>query len=410
MDSVTRTDDRQARPGRLRVPPLFGAALLMAMSAAGPGFITQTASFTVLYGASFACAVVVSMIIDVAVQLNVWRILGISGQRAQDIASKVFPGAGQVLTVFVVLGAVVFNIGNIAGTGLGLHNLLGIDPRIGAAISGILAIAIFLVRSVLTAVDRVMVVLGFVKIALIIALVVATAPPVGQAAVGTVDPKGLPFLPILTLIGGTVGGFITYSGAHRLIDAGITGVTNLKRINRGAWTGILVACVLRIVLFLGFFGVVATGATLANKNDAAGSAFLAAFGTVGLHLFGLVFWAAGMTSVIGNSYTTATFLQSYVKPVRTHFNRAVIVLIGLATIVFIAAGQTPQSMLVFAGAINGLVLPIGLAIILWVALRRRDLIAGYRYPKVLLGVGIAAWLFTAYAAVESLTSLGSIFS
>jgi Mn2+/Fe2+ NRAMP family transporter len=411
MDGTTAAGGgrRPGRLNRLRVPPLLGAAILMAMSAAGPGFITQTASFTVLYKASFACAVVVSMIIDVAVQLNVWRILGISGERAQDLASKVFPGAGQVLTVFVVLGAVVFNIGNIGGAGLGLHDLLGVDSRVGAAISGCLVIGIFLAKSVFTAFDRVMVVLGVVKIVLIIALVTVTAPPVGEAALGTVAPRGLPLLAILTLIGGTVGGFITYSGAHRLIDAGITGVENVKRINRGALTGILVACVLRIVLFLGFFGVVATGARLANAADAAGSSFLAAFGTVGLHLFGLVFWAAGMTSTMGNSYTTATFLRSYIGPVRRHFNRAVIVLIGLATIVFIGAGQTPQAMLVFAGAINGLVLPVGLAIILLVALRRRDLIAGYRYPKVLLGAGVAAWLFTAYAAALSVTSIGSIF-
>jgi Mn2+/Fe2+ NRAMP family transporter len=399
----------QTTSTRLRVPPLLGAAALMAMSAAGPGFITQTASFTVLYGASFACAVVISMLIDVAVQLNVWRILGVSGQRAQDLAAKVFPGAGQVLVVFVVLGAVVFNIGNIAGAGLGLHDLFGLDPRIGAAISGCVAIAIFTGRAVLTAVDRVMVVLGVVKIGLIVALVVATAPPVGRAAVGVVAPHGLPFLPILTLIGGTVGGFITYSGAHRLIDARITGVGRLKEIHRGALTGILVACLLRIVLFLGFFGVVATGAHLAGSSDAAGSSFLAAFGSVGLHLFGLVFWAAGMTSTIGNSYTTTTFLRSYLAPARKHFNRAVIVLIALATIVFVVIGQTPQSMLVFAGAINGLVLPIGLAIILWVALRRRDLIAGYRYPVLLLGAGVVAWLFTGYAAVESITSIGSIF-
>jgi Mn2+/Fe2+ NRAMP family transporter len=416
MDGVVKTDEKvgERRTGggvasRLRVPPLLGAALLMAMSAAGPGFITQTASFTVLYGASFACAVVVSMIIDVAIQLNVWRIVGISGLPAQDLANKVFRGAGQTLTACVVLGAIVFNIGNIAGTGLGLHDLLGVDSRIGAAISGCLAILIFLAKSANAAVDRVVVVLGVVKIALIITLLAVTAPPVTEAAARTIDPHGLPFLPIVTLIGGTVGGFITYSGVHRMIDAGITGVGNIKRINRASLFGILVACVLRIVLFLGFFGVIATGAKLANPHDAAGSSFLAAFGPVGLHVFGLVFWAAGMTSVIGNSYTSATFLRSYIAPVRRYFERAVVVLIGLATIVFIVIGQTPQSMLVFAGAINGLVLPIGLVIILWVAIRRRDLIAGYRYPLALLIVGVAAWLFTAYAAVQSLTSISSIF-
>lgn len=381
----------------------------MAMSAAGPGFITQTASFTALYGASFASAVVLSIIIDVGVQLNVWRILGVSGQRAQDIASKVFPGAGQLLTVFVVLGAIVFNIGNISGAGLGLHDLLGIDPRIGAAISACLAIGIFVVKAVFTAVDRAMVVLGIVKIGLIITLVAVTAPPIGEAAIGTVAPHGMPFLPVLTLIGGTVGGYITYAGAHRLIDAGTTGVANIKKINRGAITGVLIAGILRIILFLGFFGVIATGAHLANHSDIAGSSFLAAFGTIGLHLFGLVFWAAGMTSTIGSSYTTATFLRSYIPIVRKYFSRTVVVLIALATIIFVLAGQTPQSLLVFAGAINGLVLPIGLGIILWVALFRRDLITGYRYPKFLLGFGVAAWLFTAYAAVVSVSSIGSIF-
>ncbi|HEX3786397.1 MAG TPA: NRAMP family divalent metal transporter [Pseudonocardiaceae bacterium] len=405
----TAAQETGRRP-RLRVPPLLGAAALMAMTAAGPGFITQTASFTALYGASFACAVVLSMIIDVAVQLNVWRILGISGLHAQDLVNKVVRGGGPLLTVLVVLGAIVFNIGNIAGAGLGLHDLFGLDSRIGAAISGCLAILIFLSRSAAAATDRVMVVLGVVKIGLIIALVIATAPPVGEAAARTVDPHGLPFLPILTLIGGTVGGFITYSGVHRMIDADITGIGNVKRISRGALTGVLIACVLRIVLFLGFYGVIAAGAHLANADDAAGSSFLAAFGSVGLHLFGLVFWAAGMTSTIGNSYTTATFLRSYSAPIRRHFDRTVVVLIGLATIVFILIGQTPQSMLVFAGAINGLVLPVGLALVLWVALRRRDLIANYRYPRVLLGFGIAAWLFTAYAAVESIASIGTIFS
>lgn len=393
---------------RLRVPPLLGASALMAMSAVGPGFITQTATFTVLYGASFACAVVVSLIIDLAIQLNVWRILGISGKRAQDLAGEVFRGAGQILTALVVLGAIVFNIGNVAGAGLGLHNVLGIDSRIGATISAVLAIAIFLSRQAAAAVDRTVIVLGVLVIALMIALVAVSAPPVGEAAVRTVAPQDLPFLPILTLIGGTVGGFITYSGAHRMIDAGITGVGNIRRINRGAMTGILVACVLRIVLFLGFLGVVAGGAQLADPDDAAGSAFLAAFGHIGLVVFGVVYWAAGMTSIIGNSYTTATFLKSYVPVANRHFNRAVVVLIGLATIVFILVGQTPQSILVLAGAINGLVLPIGLAIILWVAIRRHDLIAGYRYPRFLLVVGIVAWLFTAYAAGESFSAIGSI--
>ena len=73
---------------------LIGAAFLMATSAIGPGFLTQTTVFTDQLKAAFAFAIVVSIIIDIIVQLNIWRILGVSGKRAQDVANEVFPGLG----------------------------------------------------------------------------------------------------------------------------------------------------------------------------------------------------------------------------------------------------------------------------------------------------------------------------
>ncbi len=66
-------------------------------------------------------------------------------------------------------------------------------------------------------------------------------------------------------------------------------------------------------------------------------------------------------------------------------------------------------MLVFAGAFNGLILPFGLAIAVWIAWRRRDLLMGYRYPPVLLVAGVFVFAFTVYAG-ESLRAIPSIFS
>ncbi|MBD4481376.1 hypothetical protein GUG87_27205, partial [Xanthomonas citri pv. citri] len=73
---------------------LLGAMFLMATSAIGPGFITQTATFTVQMGAAFAFAILVSILIDIAVQMNVWRVIGVSGMRAQELANSVLPGLG----------------------------------------------------------------------------------------------------------------------------------------------------------------------------------------------------------------------------------------------------------------------------------------------------------------------------
>src|SRR5512145_3507100 len=84
--------------------PLVGAMFLMATSAIGPGFITQTTQFTAQLGAAFAFAIVVSIVVDIALQLNVWRVIGVSGLRAQELGNRVLPGAGHVLAFCVVLG------------------------------------------------------------------------------------------------------------------------------------------------------------------------------------------------------------------------------------------------------------------------------------------------------------------
>ncbi|MDE0584278.1 hypothetical protein ON064_14710, partial [Planococcus sp. A6] len=76
---------------------LLGAAFLMATSAIGPGFLTQTTVFTETLLASFGFVILISIIIDIGAQTNIWRIIAISGKRAQDIANDVLPGLGYVL-------------------------------------------------------------------------------------------------------------------------------------------------------------------------------------------------------------------------------------------------------------------------------------------------------------------------
>src|SRR5699024_6017713 len=115
-------------------------------SAIGPGFLTQTSVFTARMGAAFAFAILVSILVDIAIQLNVWRVLGISGMRANELGNTVVPYLGWVMAAFVFVGGAVFNIGNIAGTGLGLNAMLGLDPRIGGAISALVAIFVFMSR------------------------------------------------------------------------------------------------------------------------------------------------------------------------------------------------------------------------------------------------------------------------
>jgi Mn2+/Fe2+ NRAMP family transporter len=401
---MSETSKRPASRGGV-----VGAMFLMATSAIGPGFITQTTQFTAQLGAAFAFAILASILVDVALQLNVWRVIGVSGLRAQDLGNRVLPGVGYVLAFFVALGGLVFNVGNVAGAGLGLEAMLGVPPLAGGIVSALVAIGVFLAPRAGVAMDRLVVGLGFLMIALTGYVAWISDPPVGAALRNAVLPEHVDFLAITTLVGGTVGGYITYAGAHRLVDAGVRGVERVAEISRASVTGVLVTGAMRALLFLAVLGVVAAGVPLDPANPTA-SAFEHAAGEFGLRAFGVVLWAAAITSVIGASYTSVSFLASFGGDAERRRPWLVVAFIAVSTAVFALAGAAPVPLLIFAGAFNGLILPIGIAVILWVALRRPDLLGGYRYPRWLALIGVAAWLLTLYLGWRSLGGLAKLWS
>ncbi|MFJ6415805.1 NRAMP family divalent metal transporter [Paeniglutamicibacter sp. NPDC091659] len=387
---------------------MLGAMFLMATSAIGPGFITQTTEFTVRIGASFAFAIVVSILVDIAVQLNVWRIIGVSGLRAQELGNKVLPGIGWVLAALVFVGGLVFNIGNIAGTGLGINAMMGLDPKIGGIISAVVAILIFLSKRAGMALDKIVVLLGAIMILLMLYVAIVAAPPVGEALKNAVLPEQIDFLIITTLIGGTVGGYITYAGAHRMLDSGAAGVDNIKDITRTSILSIIVTGIMRVLLFLAILGVVAGGVVLTSNNKAA-EAFGHAAGDIGMRSFGVILWAAALTSVIGAAYTSVSFVTKSTTPERTR-NLITVAFISVCAVIYMFLGQAPQTLLIFAGAFNGLILPVGFAVLLWVAWRRRDLLQGYVYPKWLLLIGVVTWLLTLFLGWNSLAGLAKLWA
>ncbi|WJZ02199.1 NRAMP family divalent metal transporter [Corynebacterium freiburgense] len=389
---------------------LLGAIFLMATSAIGPGFLTQTATFTNKLGAAFAFAILASIILDIAIQLNVWRVIGISGMRAQELSNQVLPGLGWVLAICIAVGGVVFNIGNIAGAGLGTNAFLGANVQAGGVITALLAIAIFLFKRLGGALDKLLVVLGMVMMLLTLYVAIVSQPPVGDALKNTVLPETIDWVTITTLVGGTVGGYITYAGAHRMLDSGRVGVEYVRNVAVSSVTGILLTGVMRVVLFLAVLGVVAGGVSLAGENPA-GEAFQAAAGEIGLRFFGIVLWAAALSSIIGASYTSATFLVSNSSDKRALQNWVTIGFICISAFLFVIMGTAPKQLLVFAGAFNGLVLPIGFTLMMYIAtFRQKDLLHGYKYPAWLLIIGwlatlVAWWLaWTAFSGVFSLLS------
>ena len=385
----------------------YGAAFLMATSAIGPGFLTQTTTFTAKLLASFGFAILISIIVDIIAQLNIWRIITVTNKRAQDIANELLPGLGTFLSVLIITGGLVFNIGNIAGCGLGLNVLFGIDVVTGALISAAISILIFLVKDAGRAMDWFAKILGFVMIGLTLYVAITSHPPLAEAIHKTFIPDKIDFMSIVTIVGGTVGGYITFAGAHRLLDAGISGSENAQRVSKSAATAIGVASVMRILLFLAALGVVMQGLKIDASNPPA-SVFRLAAGNIGYKLFGIVIWAAAVTSVVGASFTSVSFAQSFHPAVTKKKNYFIIAFIIVAAVLFAVFGK-PLKVLIFAGAFNGLILAFSLGIML-LAASKSSIMKNYKHPVVLLVAGgVVALLMLVFGSLTVMNELKKIF-
>lgn len=368
---------------------ILGAAFLMATSAIGPGFLTQTTRFTADLMASFGFVILVSLVLDIGAQVNIWRIITVTNTRAQDLANKLAPGLGVFLACLIGFGGLVFNIGNFAGTGLGVNALTGLSTGTGAIISCVIALSIFWLPKVGTGLDMFTKILGLLMIGLTLYIAFISAPPVGEALYRTVWPEKIDVVKIVTLVGGTVGGYISFAGAHRLLEAGITGKERLPDVTRSSVSGILITSVMRFVLFFAVLGVVYHGAVLDPKNPS-GSVFQHAAGNLGYRFFGFVMWCAAITSVVGASYTTVSFFKTLHPFVERYHRFIVSIFIITSTLIFLIVGS-PVTLLIVAGAVNGLILPVALAVIL-LAARSKKITGDYVHP---LWMHIAGWIVVA---------------
>lgn len=373
-------------PNRQTQSTILGAAFLMATSAVGPGFLTQTTVFTDKLLANFGFVILLSILLDLGAQLNIWRIIAVTEKRAQDIANDLFFGLGYLLSALIVIGGFAFNIGNVAGAGLGIEVMSGLDVKIGATISALIGIGIFLLPEAGKAMDNFAKWLGVLMLLLIAYVVLSANPPIGEALTRTIFPQQFDPIATITLVGGTVGGYITFAGGHRLLEAGVKGVEALPSVNRSATMGILVTSFIRYFLFLATLGVVATGLTLSKDNPPA-SVFQLAAGQTGYRLFGVLMWSAAITSVIGSAYTSVSFLRTFHASLEKNHRFLTVGFIVISTVLFLWIGK-PVQILVFVGTLNGFILPIALTVML-IAARNKRLVGTYKHP---VWLQLSGWL------------------
>jgi len=400
-----------AKPSR---SVMFGAAFLMATSAIGPGFLTQTSKFTATYGSNLIGVILLVICMDIIAQMNIWSVVSVSGMRAQDVANKVLPGLGYVVAVLVAIGGLAFNIGNVGGVALGMNAMFGLNERMGAIIAGCLGILIFVNKNAKTIMDKVATILAAIILITVTVVAVMSKPPVGEVVTHVIpDDFASMFAAMTTLLGGSCGGYIAFSGAHRLLDAGISGPENVGHVRKSVLQGCGTSGIVRILMFLAVLGTCGlaadNAATILAASNPAAEAFRLAAGNLGYRLFGLCLFSAGISSVVGAAFTSVSFLKTLNPFIEKYERQFVIGFIAFSTLVMAILGGA-AGLLVVAGAVNGLILPITLGTMLAASRNKKIVGENYKHPTILIVLGIVVTLLAAYTGIKALPSIMKLFA
>ena len=389
----------------------IGAAFLMATSAIGPGFLTQTSKFTAQYGAPLVMIILTAIFMDIVAQSNIWSIIGVSGMRAQDIANKLIPGLGVFLAVIVAIGGLAFNVGNVGGVALGFNAMIGLPQKVGAVVAGCLGIIIFLNKNAKTIMDKVATILAAVILITVLAVAIISKPPMGDVATGLVAFDKFPtmFVVLTTLLGGSCGGYIPFSGAHRLVDAGVTGAGNFRK---SVTQGVLTSGTVRVLLFLAVLGTcglaVGNSDIIISDANPAAAAFKLAAGDIGYRLFGLCLFSAGVSSVVGAAFTSVSFLKTLHPFIGKNEKWFVVGFIAFSTAMMVIVGNAAQ-LLIIAGAVNGLILPISLSCML-AASKSKKIVGDYKHPTWLFVLGLVVVAISGFVGIKAVPGILKLFA
>ena len=354
--------------------------------------------------------VLCAIIMDITAQMNIWSIIGVSGMRAQDIANKLLPGLGVFLAIIVSIGGLAFNVGNVGGVALGFNAMIGLPEKVGAVVAGCLGIIIFLNKNAKTIMDKVATVLAAVILVTVLVVAIISKPPVGDVAAGLVAFDKFPtmFVVLTTLLGGSCGGYIPFSGAHRLVDAGVEGAGNFRK---SVTQGVLTSGTVRILLFLAVLGTCGMAAgnadQIINAGNPAAEAFKLAAGNIGYRLFGLCLFSAGVSSVVGAAFTSVSFLKTLHPFISKNEKWFVVGFIAFSTAMMVILGGA-ATLLIIAGAVNGLILPISLGTML-AASKSKKIVGDYKHPMWLWCLGWVVVAISAYVGIKALPGIMALF-
>jgi NRAMP (natural resistance-associated macrophage protein)-like metal ion transporter len=363
----------------------FGPGLLVTAAFVGPGTIATASAAGAGYGYALLWALLFSVGATMALQeMSVRQAImtgnGLATTLREALAGRWFGRAAILLVIAAIgLGNAAYESGNIAGAAIALTSVSGTDAKIWAMIIGAAAAGLLFLPGY-RQLERVLVVLVLLMSGVFVASALILAPAWPALFKGL----AIPSLPagssttVIALIGTTVVPYNLFLQANAARDrwadepdrSAALGAARLDTFVSVALGGLITLAIVSAAA-VSFF---AQG--LAFSPDKLSTQLEPVLGASGRYVFATGLFAAGLTSAItaplAAAYAVCGALGLTDTMRGTAFRGVALAVVATGT-VFAATGARPLSLIVFAQAANGLLLPIIAMILLWLMNQRRYL-------------------------------------
>lgn len=354
--------ERKSLLDRLKV---IGPGAIITASFIGPGTVTTATRAGASYGYAILWAVVFSIIATIVLQEMTARLGIITRKGLGEAVREQFSnpilkyGSMWLVMIAISVGCAAYMAGDLLGTSLGISTLTGISPNVLGPIVGIIILFIGLSGSY-KLIERVMVALIVIMSLTFITTMFVAKPNLGELFQGAFLPT-IPsgsIIMIIALIGTTVVPYNLFLHSsmvqerwNKPTDLKEARIDTIVSISIG---GLITAAVL-ITAGAMIQGVeVSSAADLSLQLEPILGQWAKAFMSLGLFAAG---FSSALASPLGAAMTVSSVLkwENGMKDKRFKTVFATVMIIG---IVCSGLGFNPLDVLLFAQALNGILLPV----------------------------------------------------
>jgi len=363
----------------------FGPGFLVAAAFIGPGTVASCSMAGAQFGYALIFALVFATVTTIILQQMTGR-LSLGSKHDLGQALREFPQSRLTKGIFAILtlssitfGCAAYEAGNIIGGSLGLEMVTSVSQKYWVAIISLIAIFI-LSRGKYKLVEKFLIFLVFLMSVSFLTTLVIIKPNFLLILKGIIPsfPKNSLYL-ILALVGTTVVPYNLFLHSSAVKEKWKS-IAHLKEVKKDLLLSItlggIISASIVITSAVAFYG---KGVSL-ESGIQLGQQLKPLFGSFTNFLFGLGFFAAGMSSALTAPYAAAFASSGVLGWKGGHNSKGFkgvwlgVIVAGLIVAYLRAAFNiNPLSIIIFAQVANGFVLPVASIFLLFVLNNRQKM-------------------------------------